>query len=61
MRNYYNWFTEYCLFYTFQNDNLTNSEFDSLRKYFKEILDHLGKNKTEIIQIIWQKADHCFR
>ena len=32
-----------------------------LRKYFAKVYDFIGKTKKEIMQIIGQKADHCFR
>lgn len=32
-----------------------------LRKYFKEVLDCIGKTKSDIIKEIGQKADHTFR
>ena len=32
-----------------------------LREYFARVYDFIGKTKKEIMQIIGQKADHCFR
>ncbi len=32
-----------------------------LRKYFARVYEFIGKTKKEIMQIIGQKADHCFR
>ena len=32
-----------------------------LRAYFARVYDFIGKTKKEIMQIIGQKADHCFR
>ena len=32
-----------------------------LREYFAKIYDFIGKTKKEIMQIIGQRADHCFR
>ena len=32
-----------------------------LREYFASVYDFIGKTKKEIMQIIGQKADHCFR
>lgn len=67
MRNYYNGFTEYCLYYTFQDETgLTNvmrdtNNFKSLRYYFKDIQQFIGLNKKQIIDKIGQCADHCFR
>ena len=58
---------EYCLYYTFQDETgLTKvktdiNNFKTLRKYFKEIQSWLKVNKKQIIEIIGQKADHCFR
>ncbi len=66
-RNYYGGFTEYCLFYTFQDETglstvmLDMNNFPTLRKYFKEMLEFIGKSKLEIIKSIGQSADHCFR
>lgn len=67
MRNYYNGFTEYCLFYTFQDETglskvmLDINNFKSLRDYFKYIQLETGLNKKQIIDIIGQRVDHCFR
>jgi len=67
MRNYYNGFTEYILFYTFQDETglktvmLDMNNFTTLRQYFKEFQEALGINKKEIIGKIGQQADHCFR
>ena len=58
---------EYCLYYTFQDETgLTKiktdiNNFKTLRKYFEEIQSWLKVNKKQIIEIIGQKADHCFR
>lgn len=32
-----------------------------LRKYFAKVYEFIGKTKKEIMQIVGQKADHCFR
>ena len=61
MRNYYNGFSEYCLYYTFQTDSGDIKEFKSLRDYFKYIQLEIGLNKKHIIDKIGQRADHCFR
>jgi site-specific DNA-methyltransferase (adenine-specific) len=61
IRNYYNGFTEYCLYYTFQTDSGDIKEFKSLRDYFKYIQSETGLNKEQIIDKIGQRADHCFR
>ena len=66
LRNYQK-MVEYCLFYTFQDESgfkkvkedLNN--FTTLRQYFKDIQNYLGLNKKQIIDMIGQKADHCFR
>ena len=42
MRNYYNGFTEYCLYYTFQSDDKKVKDFKSLRDYFKHIQQEIG-------------------
>ena len=66
-RNYYNGFTEYCLFYTFQDETglstvmLDINNFPTLRKYFKDLQDFIGFNKKQILAKIGQCADHCFR
>jgi DNA modification methylase len=66
-RNYYGGFTEYCLFYTFQDETglstvmLDTNNFPTLRRYFKELLEFINKSKIEIITSIGQQADHCFR
>ena len=67
MRNYYNGFTEYCVYYTFQDETgLTKvktdlNNFKSLREYFKYIQESIGGTKKNIIEVIGQRADHCFR
>ena len=67
MRNYYNGFTEYCLYYTFQDETglskvmLDVNNFKTLRDYFKYIQLEIGLNKKQIIEKVGQKADHCFR
>ena len=67
-RNYYNGFTEYILFYTFQDESGLKkvkhdiSNFQSLRSYFKEYQTALGLNKKQIHETLGhQRADHCFR
>lgn len=65
-RNYLN-INEYCLYYTFQDKTglskvmLDVNNFKSLRDYFKYIQSETGLNKKQIINIIGQRADHCFR
>lgn len=58
---------EYCLFYTFQDETgLTmvkhdENNFSTLRQYFEDFQKDTGLNKKQIINLIGQKADHCFR
>ena len=67
MRNYYNGFTEYCLFYTFQDETglttiiLDINNFSSLRKYFKELHVFIQLPKKQLIDKIGHKVDHSFR
>jgi DNA modification methylase len=66
-RNYYNGFTEYCLFYTFQDEtgrkkidhDITN--YKTLREYSKSLQNYIGLNKKNIVLKIGQKVDHFFR
>ena len=66
LRNYQK-MAEYCLYYTFQDETglkkITNGldNFTTLRQYFKDYQDALGLTKKQIVEIIGQKADHCFR
>lgn len=67
--NLRSWFNtcEYCLFYTFQDKTglttvmLDTNNFPTLRGYFKGLQEYIGINKKKILEIIGQKADHCFR
>jgi len=67
--NLRSWFNtcEYCLYYTFQDETglttvmLDTNNFPTLRGYFKGLQEYIGINKKKIIEIIGQKADHCFR
>ena len=65
-RNYRN-MSEYIFYYTFQDEaglkKITNGldNFITLRQYFKDYQEALGLTKKQIIEIIGQKADHCFR
>ena len=58
---------EYCLYYTFQDETglskvkLDVNNFTNLRNYFKKYQEALGLNKTQIIERVGQRADHCFR
>lgn len=66
LRNYKQ-MTEYILFYTLQDEtgltkiNNDENHYKSLRQYFKDLQKIIGKNKSDIIKIIGQGADHCFR
>jgi len=66
-RNYYNGFTEYCLYYTFQDATglervmLDTENFQQLRQYFKEFQEALICTKKDILNQIGSCADHCFR
>jgi len=66
LRNYQR-MAEYILFYTFQDETglttvmLDTNNFSSLRQYFKDYQRALGLTKKQIINLIGQKADHCFR
>ena len=67
--NLRSWFNtcEYCLFYTFQDETglttvmLDTNNFPTMRRYFKDLQEYIGINKKKILEIIGQKADHCFR
>jgi len=67
--NLRSWFNtcEYCLFYTFQDKTglttvmLDTNNFPTMRRYFKDLQEYIGINKKKILEIIGQKADHCFR
>jgi DNA modification methylase len=65
MRNYYNGFTEYCAYYTFQEEltDVTHDvkKFAELRNYFSEFLSALGISKKSVMEKVGQRADHCFR
>ena len=66
LRNYPK-MAEYVLFYTFQGETglttvmLDTNNFTTLRKYFKDLQEHIGISKKGIIDRIGQQADHCFR
>jgi site-specific DNA-methyltransferase (adenine-specific) len=66
LRNYQK-MTEYCLFYTFQDETgLTRvkhslDNFATLRNYFRDFQKALGMTKKAIIESVGQRADHCFR
>ena len=67
--NLRSWFNtcEYCLVYTFQDKTglstvmLDTNNFPTMRRYFKDLQEYIGINKKKILEIIGQKADHCFR
>jgi DNA modification methylase len=56
---------EYCLFYTFQGEltDITHdvNKFITLRSYFADFLSALGLTKKALMEIVGQRADHCFR
>lgn len=66
LRNYQR-MAEYLLFYTFQDETglttimLDINNFSSLRQYFKGYQEALDIPKKQIIELVGQKADHCFR
>jgi len=66
LRNYQQ-MAEYCLFYTFQDETglttvkLDLNNFTNLRQYFKDFQNAISITKKEIINIVGQQADHCFR
>jgi site-specific DNA-methyltransferase (adenine-specific) len=67
MRNYYGGFTEYLLFYTFQDETglttvkLDLNNFTSLRQYFKDFQEALGLSLPEINKILGhRRAEHAF-
>jgi site-specific DNA-methyltransferase (adenine-specific) len=66
LRNYQQ-MTEYCLFYTFQDETgLTRvkhslDNFTTLRNYFRDFQKALGTTKKAIIESVGQRSDHCFR
>jgi site-specific DNA-methyltransferase (adenine-specific) len=67
--NLRNWFnnTEYCLFYTFQDEtgrkkvDYDVNNYKSLRDYSKKVYKYINLNKKVIINKIGQKIDHFFR
>ena len=66
LRNYKQ-MAEYILFYTFQDETglttvkLDMNNFTTLRQYFKDYQEALGLNKSQIMELLGQQADHCFR
>jgi DNA modification methylase len=67
--NLRSWFNscEYIMYYTFEDGTgLTTVMFDtnnfpSMRGYFKGLQEYIDRNKKQILEMIGQKADHCFR
>jgi len=60
--------TERILFYSAQYDptgwetvKLDMNNFVPLREYFRKYQEAMGLSKTEIVERVGQKADHCFR
>lgn len=67
MRNYYNGFTEYCLYYTFQDETGLNkvkldiNNFKILRNYFEKLQKFIGLKLKKINEILGhRKAEHSF-
>ena len=66
LRNYQQ-MAEYILFYTFQDETglttvkLDMNNFSTLRQYFKAYQEALGLNKSQLLVLLGQQADHCFR
>jgi len=66
LRNYQQ-MAEYCLFYTFQDETglttvmLDTNNFPTMRGYFKELQAWIGFNKKQILSMVGQRSDHCFR
>ena len=57
-KNCVNFFEDICIFSKLGHDY---SGENPLREYFAKIYDFIGKTKKEIMKIIGQRADHCFR
>ena len=53
-----NLFEDICIFSKLGHDY---SGENPLREYFANVYEFIGKTKKEIMQIVGQKADHCFR
>ena len=50
----------------FEDLNVFSKKYDKqglhpLREYFSRVIQYIGKTKKEIVEMIGQKADHCFR
>jgi len=58
---------EHALFYTFQDDSglerikHDTDNFTELRDYFRNLQHVIGLTKKMIIDVVGQRADHCFR
>ena len=68
LRTYFKGSTsEYILKYIIHDDigmtleNIDDNNFSELRKYFKGLLCYINLTKKEIVSIIGQSVDHCFR
>lgn len=74
MRNYYDGFTEYLLYFVRRESMKTEwdktgllrvkqdiNNFTSLRDYFKWFQSELRMNKKQIVEKLGQRTDHCFR
>ena len=53
-----NRFEDICIFSKLGHDYCGENP---LREYFANVYEFIGKTKKEIMQIVGQKADHCFR
>ena len=53
-----NRFEDICIFSKLGHDYCGENP---LREYFAKVYEFIGKTKKEIMQIVGQKADHCFR
>lgn len=63
MRNYYNGFTEYCLYYIFQDEtglNIKQDRFLKLMNYFREERLKLGWNYKQCDDYLGIKASYCY-
>lgn len=57
-KNCVNFFEDICIFSKLGHDY---SGENPLREYFAKVYEFIGKTKKEIMQIVGQRADHCFR
>ena len=57
-KNCVNFFEDICIFSKLRHDYCGENP---LREYFAKVYEFIGKTKKEIMQIVGQRADHCFR